>query len=370
MKKRIRKSNTRVRHSKNLAEEYTRKMRIVLEILVLVIISILLYVTGIYWDQVGKIWMSEQKQKHEIVEKKEQQKIEQSILEKLKKIQEQADSSLIKKDPIGKSPEPGPEPKVEISKPETPKKAPIIKKPDPVVKKPVIPEKKVSFTPTNKIKTRDLLGKVSPGSDPRFIRLPQKYLGYKNSVMTVRGETAVAFMKMSDAAAKDGVTLQVVSAMRTFDQQRSIWESKWNGHRSTHEGRLSREMSGLEKAKIILTYSAMPGTSRHHWGTDIDINNTRPEYFATSQGRNVYAWLQNNAHNYGFCQTYAQQNPAGEGYSIEKWHWSYMPLGKKFLDVYRQSITQENISGFPGSEYVDELDVLQKYVFSLSSKCL
>jgi D-alanyl-D-alanine carboxypeptidase len=54
----------------------------------------------------------------------------------------------------------------------------------------------------------------------------------------------------------------------------------------------------------IMNYSAMPQASRHHWGTDVDINSVEPEYFESGQGLKEYTWLQENAWKFGFCQPY------------------------------------------------------------------
>ncbi len=48
----------------------------------------------------------------------------------------------------------------------------------------------------------------------------------------------------------------------------------------------------------------MPQASRHHWGTDVDINSVEPEYFESGQGLKEYTWLQENAWKFGFCQPY------------------------------------------------------------------
>ena len=61
-------------------------------------------------------------------------------------------------------------------------------------------------------------------------------------------------------------------------------------------------MDSLKAAKTILLYSSMPTTSRHHWGTDMDINSLENSYFASGQGLKEYTWLKKNAAKFGFCQ--------------------------------------------------------------------
>ena len=102
----------------------------------------------------------------------------------------------------------------------------------------------------------------------------------------------------------------------------SIWNEKWSGKRkSTGTADITKITDQLEKAMIILRYSSMPGTSRHHWGTDFDINMLNNEYYDKGDGKIIYKWLESNAAKFGFGQPY---NAGREnGYKEEKWHWSY-----------------------------------------------
>jgi len=106
-------------------------------------------------------------------------------------------------------------------------------------------------------------------------------------------EAYEAWKKMHAAAAKDGVNLIIISATRNFDYQKGIWERKWND--AKYKGK-----TDTETALNILKYSSMPGTSRHHWGTDVDFNSVTPSYFTSGNGKKVYTWLLKNAATYGF----------------------------------------------------------------------
>lgn len=68
-----------------------------------------------------------------------------------------------------------------------------------------------------------------------------------------------------------------------------------------------------------MLYSSMPTTSRHHWGTDMDINSVEPEYFESGQGLLEYNWLKANAHKFGFCQPYSPKDDGSrtQGYNLE-----------------------------------------------------
>ncbi|MEM9984801.1 MAG: M15 family metallopeptidase, partial [Bacteroidota bacterium] len=174
-----------------------------------------------------------------------------------------------------------------------------------------------------------------------------------------------------EAAKQDGISLKIVSATRPFNYQKSIWEGKWKGQRLVGGKNLAQTVPDpAERATLILRYSSMPGTSRHHWGTDIDLNNFENRYFEQGQGLKEYQWLQAHAAEYGFCQVYS---PKGEdrpyGYEEEKWHWSYRPLADRYLASYLATVTPEMITGFAGSEVVRELAVIERYVNGISPAC-
>lgn len=182
--------------------------------------------------------------------------------------------------------------------------------------------------------------------------IPDKYAS--KEITYLRIETLDAFLEMAEAAENDGILLKIVSGARGFDRQKRIWERKWNN--STIENH-------TERALDILKFSSMPMTSRHHWGTDIDLNNLENSYFESGEGLRIYKWLAENAPKYGFCQVYSDKMIDGrKGYEMEKWHWSYMPLAEILLKEYNRSIKYENITGFLGSDKARELNIINDFV--------
>jgi hypothetical protein len=114
----------------------------------------------------------------------------------------------------------------------------------------------------------------------------------------------------------------------------------------------------------------MPGTSRHHWGTDIDINSVEPDYFLTKKGKAEYDWLVKNAARFGFCQPYSPKGAdRPNGYEEEKWHWSYMPLSKNFLSQYPTIVSYADIRGFDGDVAAESLKVIDNYVLGVNVDC-
>lgn len=220
-----------------------------------------------------------------------------------------------------------------------------------------------------KISKKYLMGKFDPAKDERFSKIPAPYA---QKEMFMRTEALESFQKMHAAAKKDGINLLVISATRPFDVQKSIWEAKWTGRRKVDGKMLSKEVKDPQgRAVKILRWSSMPSTSRHHWGTDIDINNLNPEYFDTGQGLKEYEWLVAHAIEYGFCQVYSEMGENRPyGYQEEKWHWSYLPISKDLTNAYAQKISDQDIDGFLGAESAPMIEVVQKYVLGINPDCL
>ena len=214
-----------------------------------------------------------------------------------------------------------------------------------------------------------LLGKFNPSTDQRFTHLKSEH---SNSGGVLRKETYTAFVKMAYAAHKEKISLIIISSTRDFASQKRIWENKWNGKTPVEGKDLTTIKDPVERAKIILHYSSMPGSSRHHWGTDMDLNSLENGYFETGEGLRIYKWLQKHAAEYGFCQPYTAKNATSgtprAGYEEEKWHWSYLPLSKGFLEEYLRTIQPSDISGFAGSDVAEAVKIIGDYVEGVSCK--
>lgn len=214
----------------------------------------------------------------------------------------------------------------------------------------------------------ELLGNINPATHPQFIRMNSQYQVVPGRIMYLRKKAYEAFIKMHNAAKKEGIDLKIISALRTFNDQKRIWERKYDGkYKKLYPKPVERSLG-------ILMYSSMPGTSRHHWGTDIDINNLDNSYFTTHPyGKKVYQWMQNNASKFGFCMPYSPKKKNGgnriDGYEMEKWHWSYYPVSRNMLAEYNQYITYEDITNFKGSQYAKSIQVIKRYVNGIYDGC-
>ena len=150
------------------------------------------------------------------------------------------------------------------------------------------------------------------------------------------------FLAMRAAAAADGIELTAFSSFRDFDRQLQIWNGKFRGERPMQDraGRAldSLALSPAERVTAILWWSALPGASRHHWGTDFDVLDARAmpagyklavvpaEYQAGGPFHRLTTWLDAHMHAFGFFRPYATDRG---GVSPEPWHLSYAPVAKR-----------------------------------------
>jgi LAS superfamily LD-carboxypeptidase LdcB len=213
-----------------------------------------------------------------------------------------------------------------------------------------------------------LLGKFDETKDERFVKIDSLYARGSAVGKFLRKESYDAFVKMAKAAKKDGVTLFILSATRNFNSQKIIWENKWDGKTKVEGKDLTTVADLPERARLILLYSSMPGTSRHHWGTDMDLNSLDNDYFASGEGLKIYTWLQSHAAAFGFCQPYSSKANGRTGYEEEKWHWSYLPLSNEFLNEYKKQLSYTDLSGFKGAEVGAKLNVIENYVDGVACK--
>jgi LAS superfamily LD-carboxypeptidase LdcB len=172
-----------------------------------------------------------------------------------------------------------------------------------------------------------------------------------------------SLLAMRDAAARDDIDLVPVSSFRDFDRQVELWNRKWRGERPLYDraGRL------LEHAKLrepelldaILCWSAVPGGSRHHWGTDLDVIDAAAmpagyqvqllpaEYAPDGVFARLTSWLDDNMKRFGFHRPYASDRG---GAGIEPGHLSYAPVASAAIEalplpVLKRAIADSELAG-------------------------
>lgn len=216
-----------------------------------------------------------------------------------------------------------------------------------------------------------ITGRFNQRKHPDFVRLNDKYCAYSD--MYLRKEVYEAFLKMYKAAKNDGIHLKIRSATRNFYSQKRIWERKWTGKKLIVGGEnlAKTTPNPVKRAKKILRYSSMPGSSRHHWGTDIDLNDLANSYFESGKGYKMYQWMLAHAHDFGFYQVYTEKGPKRPtGYNEERWHWTYLPTSKKILDEARSTLTDEDFYGFLGNKTAPQIHIMKNYVLGINPACL
>jgi len=174
--------------------------------------------------------------------------------------------------------------------------------------------------------------------------------------INLRKEAHDAFVDMKKAAYQAGIDIKIVSSYRSFAHQQAIFERKFIAY--TEDDALE-PLQAIDK---IIEYSTIPGTSRHHWGTDMDIT----DGYIQTEGDVLVAekfepggpferlknWMDEHAGKFNFHIVYTD-NPKRRGFKYEPWHYSYAPLSIPMLASYRKKnilLLLEN-EDFLGSEY-------------------
>jgi LAS superfamily LD-carboxypeptidase LdcB len=221
-------------------------------------------------------------------------------------------------------------------------------------------EKRDTIIGCTGVELSHLSGQFDPSQDSSFAVIPQKYTTKERIFM--RTEALDAFQVMWQAANDDGINLTILSAARNWTYQRGIWNRKWKSDRY-------HNFEGVDRAIEILKYSAMPGSSRHHWGTDIDLNAFENKWFEEDPlGIATYEWLREHAPAHGFLQVYGDQSNGRTGYREEKWHWSYMPIAAECLKCYLSTLNDNKFQGFDGAQWADSLRIIERYVGGIDGK--
>lgn len=166
-----------------------------------------------------------------------------------------------------------------------------------------------------------------------------------------------SLMQLIEKAKNAGFDLRVASGFRSFERQLHIWNSKANGIRpvldANGESININMLNDDEKVFAILQWSALPGASRHHWGTDVDVfdaSRMAPDYqlqltLEETQGDGPFAefhqWLTQELQQ--GCDFFRPYVPGVGSVSPEPWHLSYAPLAHIFATQLNEDILREKI---------------------------
>jgi len=164
-------------------------------------------------------------------------------------------------------------------------------------------------------------------------------------------------IELTDKAKSAGFDLRVASAFRSFERQLLIWNNKVSGLRpvldKTGTAIDINSLNDDEKVFTILHWSALPGASRHHWGTDVDVYDASrmPEGYElqltleeTENGgpfAEFHQWLTQELQ--GGSSFFRPYIPDAGGVSPEPWHLSYAPLAHSFATQLSEDMLREKI---------------------------
>ncbi len=191
-----------------------------------------------------------------------------------------------------------------------------------------------------------------------------------------------AFQKLQQDAAIEGYQLTIASGFRSFDRQLKIWNEKVQGIRPVcgDDGRKIdlQQLDDWQQVQAILRWSALPGASRHHWGTDLDIYDraaVAEDYQLqltadeAEEGGPFYAmhcWLDHMIERdlaHGFYRPYSKDRG---GVAPERWHISYAPLADNYQSLLTIDVLEQAVKGADMAqkatvlEHLDE--IYQRYV--------
>lgn len=155
------------------------------------------------------------------------------------------------------------------------------------------------------------------------------------------------FNKLSESLSGAGFKLQIESAFRPFERQLSIWNRKASGELKLLDAQgnpMERPQDEEELMFAILTWSALPGASRHHLGTDIDVVDglSCPEGYevqltpAECDGmfrpfHEKLTELMDLGKSFGFSRVFV---PGRGKIQPEKWHIAHLPTSRKYLEHF------------------------------------
>jgi LAS superfamily LD-carboxypeptidase LdcB len=180
----------------------------------------------------------------------------------------------------------------------------------------------------------------------------------------VHRDVVSPFRALQSAAADAGFELTVNSGFRSFERQLSIWNRKARGQLAVLDGEARPlDVTTLDERELvfaILRWSALPGASRHHWGTDIDVYDAAAmppgyevelipaEVDAGGMFAPMHEWLDARiaaGTAFGFLRPYDRDRG---GVAPERWHLSHGPTALEFArlltpDVLRRTIEAADI---------------------------
>ena len=159
-------------------------------------------------------------------------------------------------------------------------------------------------------------------------------------------DVVAPYLALREEARHAGFDLQVLSGFRGFERQLSIWNRKVAGELPLLDSEARpldvAALSDVEIVFAILRWSALPGASRHHWGTDLDVYDAAacpPGYEVELVPTEVddggmfgplHRWLDQRIAEGGAQGFFRPYDRDRGGVAPERWHLSHAPTAAVF----------------------------------------
>lgn len=191
-------------------------------------------------------------------------------------------------------------------------------------------------------------------------------------------ETLQAYRRMKEAAALDGIQLQTITGFKSFNHEREIFENEYHTYRN-------KGYTNIDTFDYITQYVPVPGTSRYHWGTEIDIVDLNIDiphgylideknYVKDGMFSHLSQWMKVHASKFGFYLPYTEDKYR-KGFAFEPWHYSYKPTTLQIIKKLNTNALTEKIRAqqIDGLEHIPSSflpNYLEEYVFGVNTTLL
>ena len=171
--------------------------------------------------------------------------------------------------------------------------------------------------------------------------LDQKYKPELTEITTDRSvdsRIAEDTKKMLSDASDAGLDMYVVSAYRSYEDQKAVFNETMQEH--VNAGNSYIDAYNETKKSV-----AIPGYSEHSLGLALDIVSNEHQDLDDSQAKTDESkWLAANCYNYGFILRYPPDKSDITGIVYEPWHYRY--VGKDVAkEITEKGITLEEYLG-------------------------
>ncbi len=193
------------------------------------------------------------------------------------------------------------------------------------------------------------------------------------------------YQNLVNAAQTAGFKLEIASSFRNFTRQQTIWNNKFNAISPVYDLDNNevdvKSLSEIDKCHAIMLYSALPGASRHHWGTDLDVYDAQAvstryrvklqphEYNHEGPFASLNIWLNEHIEQFGFYKPYDIYR---NGIAAEPWHISHkstaeIMLSKLKIKNLEAAILDSEVEG--KLTLKDNLtEIFERYVININNE--